>query len=73
MVPSMSAPRVVTMASVPKLKLNKPNVRTHTKKQIRQLADLVLRYGWTYPILIEEEGNIIAGHARYQAETRERT
>jgi len=30
------------------------NSRTHSKKQIRQLADVILRFGWTYPILADE-------------------
>lgn len=63
----MSAPRVVTMASVRKLKPNKKNARTHSKKQIQQLVDIIRRVGWTYPILVDEDGYIIAGHARYQA------
>jgi DNA modification methylase len=60
-------PHTVTMASVRKLKPRKCNARTHSKKQIRQLANVILRYGWTYPILIDEDGNVIAGHARLQA------
>lgn len=63
----MSVPRVVTMASVRKLKPNKHNARTHSKKQIRQLVEIIRRVGWTYPILIDGDGYIIAGHARYQA------
>lgn len=63
----MSAPREVTLASVRKLKPNKRNARTHSKKQILEIVELVRRYGWTYPILIDEDGYIIAGHARYQA------
>jgi ParB-like chromosome segregation protein Spo0J len=63
----MSAPRIVTMTSVRKLKPNKRNARTHSKKQIRQTANSILRFGWTYPILIDEDGNVIAGHGRLQA------
>ena len=63
----MSAPRVVTMASVRKLKPNKRNARTHSKKQIDEIVELIRRFGWTYPILVDEDWYIIAGHARYQA------
>jgi len=63
----MPAPRVVTMASVRKLKPNKRNARTHSKKQIRQIANSILRFGWTYPVLIDENGNVIAGHGRLSA------
>ena len=31
------------------------NPRTHTKKQIRQIADSILEYGWTNPVLIDGE------------------
>lgn len=63
----MSAPHEVTLASVRKLKPNKRNARTHPKRQIQELAELIRRYGWTYPILVDEDGYIIAGHARYEA------
>jgi DNA modification methylase len=43
------------------------NARTHSKKQIRQIANSFLRFGWTYPILIDEDGVILAGHGRYEA------
>jgi hypothetical protein len=43
------------------------NARTHSKKQIRQLCNSILQFGWTYPILADEEGNVIAGHGRYLA------
>jgi DNA modification methylase len=63
----MSAPREVKLVSVRKLKPNKRNARTHSKKQIRQIANSILRFNWTVPILADEDGNIIAGHGRYLA------
>jgi DNA modification methylase len=63
----MSTPRVVTMASVRKLKPNKRNARTHSKKQIRQIANSIQRFGWTYAALVDESGSVIAGHGRLQA------
>lgn len=56
-----------TMVATRKLRPNKRNSRTHSKKQIRQLADVILRFGWTYPILADENLEIICGHARWQA------
>src|SRR5690349_10063624 len=64
---SMSAPRVVTMASVRKLKPNKRNAHTHSKKQTRQIANSIVRFGWTYPLLVDENFNVIAGHGRLKA------
>lgn len=43
------------------------NARKHSKKQIRKLAALIKTYGWTYPILVDADGNIIAGHGRFEA------
>jgi DNA modification methylase len=43
------------------------NPRTHTKKQIRQIADSILEFGWTNPVLIDGEGGVIAGHGRIEA------
>ena len=62
----MSLPRV-TMTSVNKLRLNKRNTRTHSKNQLRQIAESIKRFGWTYPILIDDDGNVIAGHGRSRA------
>jgi DNA modification methylase len=43
------------------------NARKHTKKQIRQIARSIETFGWTNPVLIDAEGNIIAGHGRVAA------
>lgn len=57
----------ITMMNVRKLRPNKRNARTHSKKQIRQIANSILRFKWTYPILVDENGEIICGHGRWQA------
>jgi hypothetical protein len=38
------------------------NARTHSKKQIEQLAPSIQAFGFTNPILIDEHGTIMAGH-----------
>ena len=43
------------------------NARTHSKKQIRQIAKSIQEFGFTNPILIDAEGGIIAGHGRIEA------
>lgn len=43
------------------------NARTHSKKQIRQIADSIGRFGFTNPVLIDEHDCILAGHGRVQA------
>jgi DNA modification methylase len=43
------------------------NARRHSRKQIRQIADSIERFGFTNPVLISDDGEIIAGHGRVQA------
>jgi DNA modification methylase len=43
------------------------NARTHSKKQIRQLADSIRAFGFTNPVLIDDGGTILAGHGRVEA------
>jgi ParB-like chromosome segregation protein Spo0J len=45
----------------------KDNARTHSRKQIRQIADSIERFGFTNPVLIDDGGGIIAGHGRVKA------
>ena len=43
------------------------NARTHSKKQVRRIADSILAFGFTNPVLIDEENTILAGHGRVAA------
>jgi DNA modification methylase len=43
------------------------NARTHSKKQIRQIADSIRKFGFTNPVLISDDNEIIAGHGRVEA------
>ena len=43
------------------------NARTHSKKQIRQIADSIQRFGFCNPVLIDDQRQIIAGHGRVAA------
>lgn len=43
------------------------NARTHSEQQVAQVAASIREWGWTIPILIDEEGGIIAGHCRVMA------
>jgi DNA modification methylase len=63
----VSVPREIKLVSISKLHRNKRNCRTHSKKQVRQIANSIRRFGWTYPILIDENYIILAGHGRYDA------
>ena len=43
------------------------NSRTHSEKQVQQVAASIKEFGFTNPILIDEDNGIIAGHGRLQA------
>jgi ParB-like chromosome segregation protein Spo0J len=43
------------------------NPRTHSDAQVDQIAASVVEFGWTNPILIDENAGILAGHGRLLA------
>jgi DNA modification methylase len=43
------------------------NARTHSKRQIRQIAASIKAFGFTNPVLIDSKGTIIAGAGRVAA------
>jgi DNA modification methylase len=43
------------------------NARTHSKKQLRQIADSIELFGFTNPVLIDKDNVILAGHGRVEA------
>jgi DNA modification methylase len=50
-----------------KLAENPRNARTHSKKQIRQIADSIREFGFSNPILIDSDNTVLAGHGRLSA------
>lgn len=59
--------RRLEIVPVAQLTPYKGNARTHTKKQIRQIADSISRFGFNNPVLIDDVGEVIAGHGRVEA------
>ena len=43
------------------------NARTHSRKQVKQIAASIERFGFTNPVLVSDDGEIIAGHGRVEA------
>ena len=39
------------------------NPRSHSKKQVRQIAESIRTFGFNVPILVDRHDNIISGHA----------
>jgi hypothetical protein len=57
----------ITYRAVTSLKPHKRNARTHSKRQIRQIADSIKTFGFNNPILVDASGQIVAGHGRFEA------
>src|SRR5215467_12879430 len=53
--------------AIDKLTPNGRNARTHSRKQIGQITDSIKAFGFVVPLLIDDDGVIIAGHGRYAA------
>ena len=63
-------PLTIEPMAIARLRPFAGNARTHSKKQIRQIADSIARFGFTNPILIDDDDKIIAGHGRLEAAKR---
>ena len=57
----------IAMRSLASLTPAARNARTHSKKQVRQIANSIERFGFTNPVLVDETGSILAGHGRVAA------
>jgi DNA modification methylase len=57
----------IELVSVDSLKLNPRNARTHSKKQIRQIADSIGAFGFLVPVLVDETSTMLGGHGRIEA------
>ena len=42
----------------------KNNAKKHSKEQVEQIAKSIKEFGFTQPVLIDENNNVIAGHGR---------
>jgi len=56
----------VEYVSIDSLKANPINARTHTRRQIRQIAASIRKFGFLNPILAGANGMIWAGHGRWE-------
>jgi DNA modification methylase len=43
------------------------NARTHSDDQVAQIAASIVEFGWLNPVLVDDAGNVIAGHGRLLA------
>ena len=52
---------------VERLRPYERNPRTHSEAQVDQIAASMVEFGWTNPILIDENAGILADHGRLLA------
>lgn len=57
----------IVWRSISELRCSSRNARTHSKKQIAQIAKSISDFGFLNPIVIGPDRRIIVGHARYKA------
>jgi ABC-type transport system substrate-binding protein len=61
---------VVTLADriepwpIDRLRPYERDPRTHSDAQVDQIAASMVEFGWTNPVLVDEQGGILAGHGR---------
>lgn len=72
--PAANAPQPITFAAgdvtdVPLIDLrpHPSNPKRHSPAQVDQIAASMIEWGWTVPIVADEDGVILAGHGRYLA------
>ena len=46
---------------------NSRNARTHSRKQIRQIAASIRKFGFLNPVLVDDANMVLAGHGRLEA------
>ncbi|MEM1050943.1 MAG: DNA methyltransferase [Pseudomonadota bacterium] len=63
----MQIPNTLEHRSIGDLKPAQRNARTHSKAQIRQIADSIEQFGFTNPVLVDADDRLIAGHGRVEA------
>lgn len=60
-------PLSIVYQALADLKPRATNPRTHSKKQITQIANAIRRFGFTNPVLVDDTNGIVAGHGRVEA------
>ena len=58
---------IIAYQLISKLQPYPRNARTHSKKQIRQIAKSIETFGFTNPVLTDDQNMILAGHGRVEA------
>ena len=60
-------PEQIEQWPIARLKPYAKNARTHSDDQIAKIAASLVEYGWTAPVMVTDDGEIVAGHGRLLA------
>jgi len=63
------APDAIETWPLDRLKPYAQNAKTHGDDQVAKIAASMAEFGWTVPVLVAEDGEVIAGHGRILAAT----
>lgn len=63
----MKTPKEIVQVAVDSLVPYALNARVHNDHQVSQIASSIREFGFTNPLLIDSENNVIAGHGRLLA------
>ncbi|MCZ8150137.1 MAG: ParB/Srx family N-terminal domain-containing protein [Roseomonas sp.] len=66
MLPWMAAK--ILLRPVAELRPHAGNARVHSAEQLEQIKASMLAFGFTNPLLVDEDGVLIAGHGRLEAD-----
>ena len=60
-------PEQIEQWPIARLKPYAKNARTHSDDQVAKIAASLVEYGWTAPVMVADDGEIVAGHGRLLA------
>jgi hypothetical protein len=63
----LDSQRRIENVELTKLRPAPCNARQHSKKQVRQIAESIKRFGFNNPLILDDNWNIVAGHGRHEA------
>ena len=58
------APEAIEHWPIDRLRPYAMNAKTHAPDQVARIAASMAEFGWTVPVLVSAEGEVIAGHGR---------
>ena len=64
------APERIEQWPLERLKPYARNAKTHGADQVAKIAGSMAQFGWTVPVLVSGDGEVIAGHGRILAATQ---